>query len=504
MQNASTPASAERSVPPAVPPPASRRRIFKSFIGVTGAGVLSRLVSMATDVIAKRALGPGVIGVIAWNSAAISYALQLTNPGLQTVARREAARNPHRMSQLYATMLLLQVPPHLLIFVACVAVWLGGLRPDTPGLLLSLTASAGIVSALIARWILESTDRHVVLNAIQLAASAVTAVLAYFLVRRPDDAVLYIVLQSLSVAAIAIGILVIARRNRHVSIAQIVRSLKPDYAELRRLYSSAWPVSLSLLAYTVYINAATLILGITHSDLEVGFYSTASGLLALGTVPAAMLSNLYFASLARASALEDKNILAGTAWDFARAVLFVTAPFGLMGWVFGSEILVFIYGSAYAASGPYFEWMSLQLIPLSLNFGLSGIFLPLGYNRKLFYGVGVGACINVIFNLALTPLLGATGAMISLVVTEFALYPIWLRLRKDILPHGHMKLLMMLLPLVVIAMGTRTLSHYFPHAIGMFIFLMPMAMLSALLMLNRAIIRRLIGSRQAGPDEGPR
>lgn len=489
--------------PPACGPtpfaPTSRRTIFRNFAGVAGIGLLSRGVGIVLDVYCRRTLGPGVIGMIDWNSSVLAYSSIAANPGLQTVARREAAKNPARMAEILLSTAVLQAGPLLLVVLTCLLCKATGVRSGVAGSLLVLQSMNVLVATFQLRWAFEAVDRYIVVNLLGLCALLLTAAATVAFVRAPENALRLVVVQLTVNGVLLTGAMVaLAFRYGLVTVPAFRTAIRSSFRGLWKQYREALPLTLAGLSITLYVNSAALVLGPTHGDRAVGLFTTAYGLMTLGVVAASTLTSVYFPSLARSWQADDGLASARAAsFDYFRAVLLTTAPIGLLGWALGGHVITLVYGSAYAAIGGYFEWLCLYLVFVSINMGLCGPLVSWGQNRKYLRVTMLGAAVNVGLNLALVPRFGVAGAVATAVATEAAVSVAAIAVRRRLVPIPYGRTFFSLLPIAVIAFAARAAAGRWPAAWPAVLLFAVLGTAATVAIFNRAVLARL--SRRPRP-----
>ncbi|OGG51910.1 MAG: hypothetical protein A3F84_02860 [Candidatus Handelsmanbacteria bacterium RIFCSPLOWO2_12_FULL_64_10] len=99
-------------------------------------------------------------------------------------------------------------------------------------------------------------------------------------------------------------------------------------------------------------------------------------------------------------------------------LLLAGAPIAGLAALFRREIMFLIYGPGYAAAAPAFAVLMAALVPMFLNYGLTHFLIGLHLTRLNALFCGVCLLVNVTANFLLIPSLGATGAALSLLITE--------------------------------------------------------------------------------------
>ncbi len=172
---------------------------------------------------------------------------------------------------------------------------------------------------------------------------------------------------------------------------------------------------LTALSATTIIknNTDILMLGVMQPAAEVGTYRIAAQVAVLTTIVMQILRSLSAPRIAAAHARGDQDGLQAQFVYAGRAMFVAALGVVVLFAAFGSPVLVWVFGPDYAAS--YWPCLVLALGALfSSGCGLVGVALQVTKHAHLAARSAViAAVVNVVLNLVLIPLYGATGAAIA-------------------------------------------------------------------------------------------
>ncbi|MFZ0830016.1 MAG: oligosaccharide flippase family protein [Thermoplasmata archaeon] len=182
---------------------------------------------------------------------------------------------------------------------------------------------------------------------------------------------------------------------------------------------SMWGVS-SLGFVTGY--ADTIILGVYHSALLVGYYSTSMTMTRVILLAAQSLTYIYLPMTARLARLNAHAALRSTYITATRWILVLTFPLFLM-FVFAPTLTID------ALFGPKYEPAALSLQFLAIAAFLSNVVGPvnaclggLGLARTQLWTSSTAAATNLVLSFALIPTFGVLGATAAWAIAR-AMYP---------------------------------------------------------------------------------
>lgn len=163
--------------------------------------------------------------------------------------------------------------------------------------------------------------------------------------------------------------------------------------------------------------ADILMLGLLRSDAEVGVYRVVVQMATLVVFGLHAVNQVTQPQFARLYEQGDRQRMQSLATRTARAVTGLALIPVTLFIVFGAPLLATVFGTDYAPGATPLAILALgQLFNAAM--GSVGMILNMtGHERDTMRGLGVAAVANVILNLMLIPLYGATGAAAATAVT---------------------------------------------------------------------------------------
>ncbi len=424
------------------PAPPNRRRIAANFLALAGTSVLGLLVTIVISIFVRRALGPAAIGQVSWAMAVVAYLAVLVNPGLTTVGQREVAKNHERGQPLLALILTVQTALALLVYLVIIIVAAFELRGPSVSILLLIQGATLFLGAWNTSWLLQAHERMVGPSIATLALNVLQLPALLLLVHRPEDIYLYAML------GLPFALLGVAYNLWYLARHHLVRPLRirPTLAGASALLRDAWPLALTQAAVAIYFNTGTIILGFVASDDVVGQYATAYRLMMVAAVITAALWNAYFPVFARSHNSPTQAIALSR--EYLGLLAWMGLPIAALGWAVGRHLVELMYGAAFAASGPYFEWLCLTIAVTFLNYGLVSTLVPWGLSGLQFKISAAGAASNLVLSLLAIPFFGAWGAIAATIASEVLVLALGIFVRRRLGLFWHPILPIMLPPVV--------------------------------------------------------
>jgi len=391
-----------------------RRRIAVNFLAVSLSSGLAVLIGVLTTAYSRRMLGPVAIGQVNWNAAVVACLALIANPGLQIVGQRDIASDPKQTARLTSLVLTLQMLLAVAAYVVVAAIAMINPRGGQTGLLLLLQGLALVVSAGTVSWVLQAHERMVWPAIVSLAINLLQIPVLIAIIHGPEDIYAFVLYTlPFSLALIVFNFWYLHRHG-------LLRLGWPRWrlAGTWRLLSESWPLALSQGAALVVINGGAIILGFTHSDEEVGHYTTAYKLMVVSTVISGAMLTAYFPVLSRVR--HDPVQAARVAREYLTLLAWMGLPIAALGWACGRHVNDLMFGAAFARSGPYFEWLCLNVGLAFLNIGIGTPLMTWGFQKLHFKIAMAGAGANLALNMLVIPQYGGWGAIAATLVAEGA------------------------------------------------------------------------------------
>lgn len=393
-------------------PEAGLRQILANGMALFLAYVLPRVFTIGSVVVAARWLGTEDFGAYGTAAAFAVIAAVFATLGMQPLLVREIARAPERAGTLVRAAHVVKTGSGT-VMLGGAALLSGVLFPDAPEV-----RAAALV--LCVGWALNAYAENLAayFQAVERMGRWTQASAIFGLVSASVGVGLLFATGSLVaycwgfVAGWAAALVWL-----WMGVPAEVRGERGAVGgEVRHLMGGLAPFAAAFVGLTVYSKVDVILLARWSGAAEVGVYSAAYKFVDVFQALVIVAAGAVFPRLARTA---DRR--SGGGWGGARSteVLVLGAvPVGLTLHLVAGPAVGLIFGPAYAGSAPVLAMLALLLPLLGLSIhggyvlGAAGRMLPVA----ILYGVGVG--VNLAFNQALIPSLGAQGAALSRLASE--------------------------------------------------------------------------------------
>jgi O-antigen/teichoic acid export membrane protein len=182
--------------------------------------------------------------------------------------------------------------------------------------------------------------------------------------------------------------------------------------------SSLWrrsALAFGLFAAMRLINGRTdvVVLGLFHADADVGIYRVATQLAVTIIFGLQIVNPVQGPHLAHIYAIGDMRQFQRVVTRTSRLIFLITVPVFCIVVAFGRPLIAAVFGPEFRqAYLPLVVLAAGQLVNASLG-SVGSVLNMTGHERDTAWCVGVGATVNLVLNLLLTPPMGMMGAAIA-------------------------------------------------------------------------------------------
>jgi O-antigen/teichoic acid export membrane protein len=335
----------------------------------------------------------------------------IANFGLETVAVREAARDPDREHEWIGAVILLRMlvmGPVVLVAVAAIFALHESHQMLVAGLILVITMPFSGIGAL--QLVFQLRVNNVVPMLVLTLRSVLWTIAVVIIYWRGGDMIaLAIALSATSAIASAVQI------TAALKLAE--RRPTPSRALLGPLVRQSLPIGISTLLIVAYARIDQLIVFTTVGSRQAGLYGSVYSVLEQAQfVPISILTTL--APILAASWPGNRERLLRTVERASE--LLATASFGALAFVAvaATPLVHLFFGREFLAAAPALPVLGGAFVCICFSYMNDNLLLVLGLQkRRMLIGV-LALAVNVAGNLILVPLVGFMGAAWMTLATE--------------------------------------------------------------------------------------
>lgn len=375
--------------------------------------VLRMGVGLLVGVWVARYLGPEQFGLLSFATAFIGLFGAIAGLGLQGIVVRDIVRDPACKDETLGTAAVLQFIGGLLAYglILGTIFWL---RPDdtlAKALVAILGSTQLFQASQVAVYWFESQVQSKYTVWVQNIVFLVFAVVkvALILNHAPLVAFAWTTMAEALVVAVLLGVMLSLRGSR-------LRLLRTSWMRAKNLLKDSWPLMLSGIAVMTYMKIDQIMLGQMAGEEAVGIYSAAVRISEVWYfIPMTIVASVFPAILEVKKRSEEQyyrrlqhlyDLMVWLAVAVALPMTFLSTP-----------IVTFLFGEAFAASGPVLAIHIWAAVFVFLGVASGKWFVAENRQALSFQRAMIGLAVNVVLNFLLIPGFGPNGAAIATVIS---------------------------------------------------------------------------------------
>lgn len=356
-------------------------------------------------------VGAAGFGAIAVAQMVMTYLSVVADYGFTLTATRDVALykdDRSKISKIFFTVLTSKIIITAVLFILLILV--GMLVPDH-FLLYLLGFTYVIGQSLFVSWFLQGIEKMHYITISTLIGRLIFVALVFILIDDKDDSIFYLL--AFGIGNIISGVISIYMAVRACKLKFII----PKRSDISYELKEGWQITVSSLTINSYFYSNVIILRFFTNDLTVGYYSIAERILFAVRQIITLFAQVVYPHVCR---LAQKSKTEANA--FIKQLYF---PFLLL--VFLGSCILFFFSKqiVYLFIGnesllPALLLRLLSFVPVIICLNIPAYQLLLAFDHKKHYVrvITLGTVVNLVTNISLVNVWGATGTAISIIITE--------------------------------------------------------------------------------------
>lgn len=391
-----------------------RGRIFSNFVSlgiVQGTNFLIPIIIMPFVI---RKIGADGFGMVAVAQVLMVYLATISDYGFNlTATRRITLHREDRKanSQLFFTVLVTKLLITVILF-ALLIVAIVLLSPSKEKQLLYGLGFAYVIGqTTMVSWFFQGVEKMQYITISTLIARLVFVVFVFLFIQQPSDHVLF--LFFLGMGNLLAGLLSIYLAIRLYRL----QFYWPQWKEILFELKDGWQITASNLSINTYLYINVFILRLFTNDLIVGYYSIAEKIFFAVRQVLGIFSQAIYPRVCQL-VLQGKAAITSFFKEIYLPFLLLVAGGCVVFFIFAPQIIQVFLGEH--AALPVLLLRLLSFVPIIVCLNIPAYLLLLAYDRKKSYFrvLTLGTLVNLAANLLLVNWWGATGTVISIIITE--------------------------------------------------------------------------------------
>lgn len=402
-------------------------KIFKNFIWLFAGNVGGRLLRAVVVIYAARKLGAEGYGIFSYALGLSGFFVFFKNIGVDAILTREVAKQPEKENHYFSTAFWIEIV--LLIITALLVIFVAPLFSGVKEAIVLLPFVALILIFDDLRDFFVAFFRGkekmeleaVIVVAGNIALMVFGFIALYFL---PTPGLFTIANATASLIGAAVAAFLLKKFLKGIVI-NFARNL------VAPILKSAWPFAIAGFASMFLFNIDIVMLGWWRSVEEIGFYSAAQKIIGILTMFSGLVATTTFPSLSRLAHSDQQkmmDLLRGT----LKIIFIITFPLTIGGFLLNDSIIGFLFGQDYLpAVGAFtillFSILAVNAMPVLANF----LFIFDKHAKAINYAIIASAC-NIAFNFLLIPGYGIKGAATATLISFFVyVFLLWHSVKRE-------------------------------------------------------------------------
>lgn len=386
------------------------KKASRNFLSLFISDGMTRIIGLAATVYIARMLAVEGFGLINYCLAFISYALLFANPGLTIIGTREIAKAPHDHRFIEETLglrLVLAILMFAVFFVGTVVIP-GDITTKRVILVYALTL---FPFAVLLEFVFQGREEMVYIGVARIIQYGVyLGILLFFL--KSARGVLVVPLGFVIGYVIAAIFLICVFISKYRSFR-----FRFSISQWGMILRASVPVGLAIIFNHATISLPPIVLGIFHTNYEVGIYSAGYKIVFMLLIIERVFYYVFFPVLAKQFAKNPEKLKSNFAF-LTRMLFALTIPLTLGGLVLGPRIIDLIYGHAFHEAVGVFRILLLyfMMAPINTIFGYG--LIAIDQERRFFKIITITAVMSAVLIIILGMESGSVGAAWALLIAE--------------------------------------------------------------------------------------
>jgi O-antigen/teichoic acid export membrane protein len=398
------------------------KRLSKNVIAITGSDIARRLIGFLTIAYLTRHISVDQFGIINIGFTILTYALLASSFGLNTYGARAIARGHSTgiVGSILSVRILASVIVLIVILIGSFIVF----TDKSMIMIVTVMSVAVIPYALMLDWFFQGKERMGVLGGARFIAAVVYFSVVIYFVRSPED-IIWVAIGSLLSDSLSACLIWIIFRKDYGEY-----SSKFNLKNARSIIKSSFPMGIGSMFGAITMNLPTLVIGIFLSNYDVGIYSAAQKFVFFLLMIDRIIGTIFLPASSRILA-ETPEMLSSVLSQAKKWLIVLSLPISVGGTILSSEIIITVFGGAYAPSANVFRILIWFFFATVLHTIFSSGMLAVGQEKIYGKVMSLSAVFYFILIILGTLIYGATGAAGGMVIAETAtLLMMMIRLKK--------------------------------------------------------------------------
>lgn len=398
-----------------------------------GGRVYNMLLNFIVGLLTARYLGPDNYGLINYAATYTTFFASFCTLGINSIIVKNFVDHPEEEGEAIGSAIALRTLSSILSFVMMIGITMIADKGEPTTHIVVALCGIGVIFQVMDTlnyWFQSRLQSKYATYATVIAYTVVSAYKVWLLLTE-KNVEWFAVSTSIDYIVVAIVLYIMYRKQQGPKITVSLRKAK-------ELLSSSYHFILAGLMVSIYGSTDKFMLKQMLSEADVGYYATAVSICNTWVfVLAAIIDSLYPTIL---QSFGNKKLFERKNRQLYGIVFYISFVVSAILCVFGRLIVQILYGEAYLPAV-----MPLRIITWYTAFSYLGVarnawivsYEQQKYLKYLYIGA---AALNVLLNLFLIPVWGASGAALASLITQMSTILLFPALIKNLRPNVRLML----------------------------------------------------------------
>jgi len=392
----------------------NNKKFFSNFIVLSIIQGANLLLSLLVIPYVIMKVGADGFGAIAVAQMVMTYLSTISDYGFTLTATRDIAiyKDDHaKISKIFFTVLTSKLLITALLFIL---LFLMGMFTQIFGdrfLLYALGFAYVIGQSLFVNWFFQGVEKMHYITISTLVARLIFVALVFIFIHQKADSILYLLF--FGIGNILAGLLSIYLAIRIYKL----KFIRPRRIDLISELKEGWQITISSLTVNSYFYSNVFILRFFTSDLVVGYYSIAERILFGVRQIITLFAQVAYPHVCRLAKKSKQEANVFFKQIYLPFLLLIFCGCCIL-FFFSKQIIFIFISNEYFLPVLLLRLLSFVPVIVCLNIPAYQILLAFDHKKSYVRVLTLGTVVNLIANILLVNVWGATGTAISIIITE--------------------------------------------------------------------------------------
>lgn len=391
-----------------------RSKETKNAIWIIGGRVIQMLISFFVGILTARYLGPGNYGILNYAGAYVAFFTAFCTLGINSVILKDFVDHPDEQGQAIGTTLILRGLSSVLSSIMIIGIVMAIDTGESLTIMVTALCSVALVFQVadtLNYWF-QSRYQSKVSSVATLIAYIVTSSYRIYLLIMQKDIRWFAFATSVDCICVAV-ILFWAYKKENGP------RLSFSFYKAKELLGASYNYILASMMVAIYGQTDKMMLKQMLDETSVGYYSLASTINNMWVFfLAAIIDSLYPTIIRYAN--ENRILFEKKNRQLYAIVIYISIFVAVGFMLFGELIIKILYGETYLPAAMPLKIVCWYTVFSYLGMARNAWIVSTNNQKYLKYICGGAAVANVLLNLLLIPVCGASGAALASLVTQIS------------------------------------------------------------------------------------